>query len=131
MAATNVEHSQRSEQQKSRRLAKRNCGRCSRPASRMLAWSGQQIPICDDCQEKLDEPKATSPWCAFNEVHPLELRPQATPAGILIEARLLPSLETPTPRRSLAGRFLGALGRALRPRSRRRKGRGAIAGKSS
>ena len=55
------------------------------------------------------------PWCAFNEVHPLELRHQAPPAGVLVEARLMPAVELPPQHRSLAGRFLGTLGRMLQP----------------
>ena len=116
MADTEVERSHRAELQKTRRLAKRSCGRCGQPAAAMLPWSGHQVPICASCQAKLDGPEAQTPWCAFNEVHPRELRNQVPTAGVLIEARLLPATETPaTGRRSPLGRFLGALARIFRP----------------
>ena len=117
MADTDVERSHRAELQKGRRLAKRTCGRCGQPAVTMLPWGGQQVAICAICQAKLDGPEPTSPWCAFNEVHPLELQSQVPTAGVLVEARLLPPVEPPARRRSLAGRFLGALGRVFKPGS--------------
>ena len=70
--------------------------------------------------------------CAFNEVHPLVLRPPVLrppvlrppvlrplmpPAGVLVEARLLPAVELPPQRRFLAGQFLWTLGRMLRART--------------
>ena len=129
MADTDVERSHRAELQKTRRLAKRSCGRCGQPAAAMLPWGGLQVAICASCQAKLDGPEPPTPWCAFNEVHPQELRDQVLTAGVLIEARLLPAVEIPPQRRSLAGRFLGALGRMLRPGSGRETGT-AITGKS-
>ena len=78
------------------------------------------MAICAICQAKLDGLEATTPWCAFNQVHPRELQAQVPTARIMIEARLLPATETPAAgRRSLTGRFLGALGQIFRPRSAR------------
>lgn len=115
MADTDEERSHRAELQKTRRLAKRSCGRCGQPAAAMLPWSGHQIPICGSCQAKLDGPESQTPWCAFNEVHPRELQAQVPAAGIMIEARLLPATETPAAgRRSPLGRFLGALAQIFR-----------------
>ena len=57
----------------------------------MLPWGGLQVAICATCQAKLDGPEAPPPWCAFNEVHPRELRDQVPAAGILVEARRLPA----------------------------------------
>ena len=116
MSDTEVERSHRAELQKTRRLAKRSCGRCSQPAAAMLPWAGLQVAICASCQAKLDGPEAQTPWCAFNEVHPSELQAQV-PAGIMIEARLLPAKETPAAgRRSPLGRFLRRLGQIFRHR---------------
>ena len=42
----------------------------------------------------------------LHEVHPLEFRPLVPPAGVLVEARLLPAVELPPQRRFLAGQFL-------------------------
>ena len=86
----------------------------------MLPWGSQQIPICESCHAKLDWTETQAPWCAFNEVHPRELQPHVPPAGVLVETRLLPAVESPVPRRSMAGRCLGALGQMFRPGSRRR-----------
>ena len=61
--------------------------------------------------------------CAFNGVHPLEFRPLVPPAGVLVEARLLPAVEIPPQRWFLAGQFLWTLGRMLRART-------ALTGKS-
>ena len=129
MADTDVERYHRAELQKTRRLAKRSCGRCGQPAAAMLPWGGQQVAICASCQAKLDGPEATTPWCAFNEVHPFEFKSQVSAAGVLVEARLMPAVELPPQRRSLAGRFLGTLGRMMRTGSGRRTGT-AITGKS-
>ena len=128
MADTDVDRSHRAKLQRTRRLAKRSCGRCGQPAAAMLPWGGLQVAICATCQEKLDGPEATTPWCAFNEVHPRELRDQVPIAGVLVEARLMPAVELPPQRRSLAGRFLGALRRMLRPGSGRRSGTAITAG---
>ena len=114
MAITNVEHANRAEQQRARRLAKRTCGQCGEPAAAMAPWAGQQIPICGTCQAKLDGPTTPEPWCAFNELHTIELRPQVPSAGLLVEARLLPAVEPRTPHRSLGKQILGILGRVLR-----------------
>ena len=129
MADTDLERSQRAELQRTRRLAKRSCGNCGQPAEAMLTWGGQQISICGSCQKKLDRPEATTPWCAFNEVHPLEFQSRTPAAGVLIEARLLPAVELPPQPRSLAGRFFGALGQIFR-RGSARGTRTAITGKS-
>ena len=116
MADTDVERSQRAELQRTRRLAKRTCGRCGGLAAAMLPWGGQQVAICATCQAKLDGPEPTTPWCAFNEVHPRELQHQVPAAGMMIEARLVPVVETPAAgRRSPLGRFLGKLGQIFRP----------------
>ncbi len=56
---------------------------------------------------------ATTPWCAFNEVHPLEFQSQVPAAGVLIEARLMPAVEGPPQRRSLADRFFRDCGTVL------------------
>ena len=86
-----------------------------RPARRCNAALGRAAGgDCATCQAKLDGPEATTPWCAFNEVHPRELLDQTPTAGVLIDARLLPAVEIPPQRGSLAGRFFGALGRILR-----------------
>ena len=115
MADTDLDRAHRAEQQKARRLARRTCGYCDRPAETMLPWSGQQIPICGSCQAKLDGPEAQPVWCAFNEIHPRELQAQAPVDGIMIEARLLPMAETPAAeRRSLLARLLGKLGQIFR-----------------
>ena len=55
--------------------------------------------------------------CAFNEIHPLEFRPLVPPAGVLVEAQLLPAVEIPPQRRFLAGQFLWTLGRMLMART--------------
>ena len=89
------------------------------------------MPICGSCQAKLDGPEMIPPWCAFNEVHPLELRHLVPPAGVLVEARRLPAVEpveTPPRSRSLAGRFFGALGRILGPGTGWRAERGRSPG---
>ena len=101
----------------------------------MLPWGGLQVAICATCQAKLNGPEATTPWCAFNEVHPMELRDHVPDAGVRVEARLMPApvaelLETPPRHRSLVGRFLGPLGRIMRPGTGRRDRRTAITGKS-
>ena len=129
MADTDVERSHRAELQKTRRLAKRSCGRCGQPAAAMLPWGGQQVAICASCHAKLDGPPPPTPWCAFNEVHPLEFQSQVPAAGVLVEARLIPAVEIPPQRRSLAGRFLGTLRRMMQPGSGRKTGT-AITGKS-
>ena len=59
--------------------------------------------------------EAKTPWCVFNEVNPLEIQHQVPTAGVLIEARLMPIVEVPPQRRSLAGRLLRTLGRILKP----------------
>ena len=66
-------------------------------------------------------PEPPPPLCAFNEVHPLEFRPLVPPAGVLVEARLLPAVELPPQRWSPAGWFLGALGRIFKPGAGRRE----------
>ena len=115
MADTDAERSQRAELQRTRRLAKRSCGRCGQAAAAMLPWGGLQVAICGTCQAKLDGPEAQAPWCAFNEVHPRELQAQVPTAGMIIEARLLPVVETPAAgRRSHLGRFLEKLGQIFR-----------------
>ena len=129
MADTDVERSQRAELQRTRRLAKRSCGNCGQPAEAMLPWGGLQVAICATCQARLNRPEPRTPWCAFNEIYPMDLRDQVPTAGVRIEARLMPAVELPPQRRSLAGRFIGALGRMLRPGSGRRSRR-AITGKS-
>ena len=111
-----------------RRLAKRSCGNCGQPAEAMLPWGGLQVAICATCQARLNGPEPRTPWCAFNEIYPMDLRDQVPTAGVRIEARLMPAVELPPQRRSLAGRFLGALGRMLRPGSARGT-RTAITGK--
>ena len=128
---TAEERSQRAEQQRQRRLAKRNCGSCGEPADTMLPWGNQQVPICSPCQRKLEAPAPTAVHCAFEEVHPRELRPQATPMPILIEARLLPAPETVMEERkpSLVSRMLGVAGRLWR-RGERQGTRAAISGES-
>lgn len=116
MAGTDEERSHRAEQQRARRLANRSCGYCGDPAEAMLSWGNQQVPICTPCQRKLKAPAAPTPWCAFNEVHPRELRPQATPMAIMVEARLLPAPETVVEERrpSLVGRIIRVAGRVFR-----------------
>ena len=108
----------RSELQKARRLASRTCGYCDEPAATMLPWGKQQIPICPSCQSKLAGAASLEPCCAFDEVHPLDLRPQPTPGPILVEARLLPLPEiiTDRPRRSLVGRLIRSAGLFFTPR---------------
>lgn len=119
MAATSVEHSLRAEQQRIRRSAKRTSGRCRQPAATMLPWAGQQIAICSCCQTKLEGPEPAAPWCASNEVHPLEFKGQLQTVRLVIEARLLPTAETTQARRSLAARCFGELSHILRPRTDR------------
>ena len=122
MVVTNEERSHRAELQRARRLAKRSCGYCGEPAAAMVTLGGQQTPFCGTCQANLDGPAAPTPWCAFHEVNPVELRPQATPMAILVEARLLPAPEVVVqePRPSLVGRIIQAAGRVFRPRNGRR-----------
>ena len=127
MADTDVERSQRAELQRTRRLAKRSCGNCGQPAEAMLPWGGLQVAICATCQARLNGPEPTTHWCAFNEIYPMDLRDQVPSAGVRIEARLMHAVEVP-PRRSLAGRFLGALGQIFR-RGSARGTRTAITGK--
>ena len=129
MADTDVERSYRAQLQRTRRLAKRSCGNCGQPAEAMLPWGGLQVAICATCQARLNGPEPRTPLCAFNEIYPMDLRDQVPTAGVRIEARLMPAVELPPQRRSLAGRFLGALGRMLRPGSAR-GARTAITGKS-
>ena len=116
------ERTHRSELQKARRLANRTCGYCDDQAATMLPWGKQQIPICASCQSKLAGTASPEPYCAFDEVHPLDLRPQSTPRPILVEARLLPVPEiiTEQPRRSLVGRLIRSAGRFFTPRNGRR-----------
>ena len=116
------ERTHRSELQKARRLANRTCGYCDEQAATMLPWGKQQIPICASCQSKLACTASQKPCCAFDEVHPLDLRPQATPGPILLEARLLPAPEiiTEQPRRSLVGRLIRSAGLFFTPRNGRR-----------
>ena len=54
MADTDVERCHRAELQRTRRLAKRNCGRCGNAA---LGW-GLQVAICATCQKKLNGSEA-------------------------------------------------------------------------
>ena len=87
------ERSYRAEQQRTRRLAHRVCGYCDEPAAAMIPWGRQQIAICSDCNAKLA--RATPvPYCAFHDVDPTELLPQRRPAGLMLEARLLPAVES-------------------------------------
>ena len=80
----------------------------------MLPAPGLQVAICGTCQVKLDGPEPPPPLCAFNEVHPLEFRPLVPPAGVLVEARLLPAVEIPRNagswRASSSGRWGGRSG---------------------
>ena len=96
MADTDVERSQRAELQRTRRLAKRSCGNCGQPAEAMLPWGGLQVAICATCQARLNGPEPRTPWCAFNEIYPMDLRDQVPTAGVLIEARLMPAVELPS-----------------------------------
>ena len=57
------------------------------------------------------------------EDHPLEIQHQVPAAGVLIEARLMPIVEVPPQRRSLAGRLLGTVGRIFKPGAGRCKRR--------
>lgn len=122
MAGVDDDRSMRAEQQRTRRLAKRTCGHCGEPADAMMSWGNRQVAICSLCQLKLDSAPAPTPWCAFNEVHPSELRPQATLMPVPIEATLLPSSEpvAEEPIRSIPGRLLRAAWRIIRPRKGRR-----------
>lgn len=97
----------------------------------MLPWGNQQVPICSPCQRKLETPAPAAVQCAFEEVHPRELRPQATPMPILVEARLLPAPEPVAEQRqpSLVGRIARAVGRLFRPRNGHRT-QPAITGES-
>ena len=72
---------------------------------------------------------ARTPWCAFNEVHSLEFQSQVPAAGVLMEARLMPAVEVPPQRRSLADRFFGTVGQFFKFRIGRMPAR-AITDKS-
>ena len=123
MAGADDDRSMRAEQQRTRRLARRSCGHCGEPADAMMPWGNRQVAICSPCQLKLDSPPEPTPWCAFNEVHPSELRPQATLMPVPIEATLLPSSEPvpEEPSRSIPGRLLRAAWHIIRPRNRGRR----------
>ena len=114
------ERTHRNELQKARRLANRTCGYCDEQAATMLPWGKQQIGICHSCQSKLAGAASPEPCCAFDEVHPLDLRPQPIPGPILVEARLLPAPEliTEPPRRSLVGRLIRSAGRIFHTQKR-------------
>lgn len=45
---------QRARQQRQRRMARRICGACDSQAEAMLDWSGQRIPICRVCLDRLN-----------------------------------------------------------------------------
>ena len=128
---TAEERSQRASQQRQRRLAKRSCGSCGEPADTMLPWGNQQVPICSPCQMKLETPATPAAFCAFDEVHPKDLRPQTSLEAVVVEARLLPAPETVMEERkpSLVSRMLGVAGRLWR-RGERRGTRAAISGES-
>ena len=105
----------------------RSCGRRGQPAAAMLNWGGHRSRSAGAAKQSWRGRSTTTLWCAFNDVHLLEGRPQVPHAGVLVEARLIPvpkPAELPPRRSSLAGRFLGALGRMLRPGSGRRSGNG-------
>ena len=124
MVEVQDERAQRLKQQRARRLAKRTCGHCDGPADTMLPWGNQQVAICTDCIQKLEAPLAPPPWCAFDEVHPRELRPQTSLEAVVVEARLMPAAETVVEekKRSLIGRILQGAGALFRGRH----GRGTV-----
>ena len=121
MVDTEEERAQRAEQQRARRLGKRNCGYCDEPADAMLAWRKRQVAICTPCQVKLETPTAPAPFCAFEEVHPKELRSQTMLEAVLVEARLLPAPElvVEDAKPSLVSRILDVARRLLRRGDRR------------
>ena len=44
----------RTDQQKSRRLSSRVCGRCGGQPAEMMAWGGSRIAICPSCRHRLE-----------------------------------------------------------------------------
>ena len=110
---TAAERNHRAEQQRTRRLASRSCGHCGKLAQEMKPWGKQWVPICSPCQVKLETPARPTPFCAFDEVHPRDLRPQTSLEGVVVEARLLPAPEpvVEEKRPSLIGRVLRAAAR--------------------
>ena len=124
MADTEEERSLRAEQQRTRRLTKRSCGYCGEPAGAMVGWGKRQAAICEECLAKLQGPAVPVPVCAFDEVHPQDLRPQTSLEAVVVEARLLPARETVVEelKPSLAGRIRESLGRLFR----RKHDRGTI-----
>ena len=128
---TAQERSQRAEQQRTRRLATRTCGHCGEPAHAMMPWGKQHVAICSPCQLKLEMPATPEAFCAFDEVHPKDLRPQTSLEAVVVEARLLPASETVIEERkpSLVSRMLGVAGWLWR-RGERQGARAAISGES-
>ena len=125
MPDADEERAHRAEQQRNRRLASRNCGYCGEePAAAMVAWGKRQAAICGDCLAKLQGQTVPAPFCAFDEVHPKDLRPQKALEAVVVEAKLLPAPKTVVeePKPSLAGRIIGGLGQLFK----RRNGRGTI-----
>ena len=106
-----AERNHRADQQRTRRLASRSCGHCGKPAQEMKPWGKQWVPICNQCQLKLETPATPTPFCAFDEVHPRELRPQTTLEAVVVEAKLLPVTELVMEKKrpSLIGRVLRAI----------------------
>ena len=125
------EPNHRAEQQRARRLANRSCGHCGEPAQEMKPWGRQRVPICGSCQLKLEKLAAPVPFCAFDEVHPRELRPQTSLEAVMVEARLLPAPDTfvEEQKPSLIGRMVHGVGRLFR-RTQGRRALPAIPGES-
>ena len=128
---TAQERSQRAEQQRTRRLSSRTCGYCGEPAQAMVPWGRRPVAICGQCQIKLETPAASAPFCAFDEVHPRDLRPQTSLEAIVVEARLLPAPDSVVEekRPSLIGRILRAAAKIGR-RGDGRNGTRAITGQA-
>lgn len=82
---TRTEPDRRAVSQRARRMARRRCGSCGEPATTMMSWSGQTIPICGACLSRLNAPVGAEPFCAFHEVQPAWLRPADGPSGTAVE----------------------------------------------
>ena len=69
---TPEERRQQTIRQRRRRMSRRACGNCGKPADTMRTWGGQKIPICVPCGSLLDSPSEVV--CSFDEADPQEIR---------------------------------------------------------
>lgn len=81
--ATRTDRDRRATSQRTRRMARRQCGHCGEPAEFMIPWGiGQTIPICRSCHTRLNAVASPVPYCSFDEVGPVRRRSTARSAAI-------------------------------------------------